>query len=137
MDRPLGTLLAEYCVRTGLKPQVIVPVPLHTKRLKMRGFNQSLLLARALRKRLSVDLDYLNLRRVVPTKPQAGLKAVARHENVAGAFHIQDPGAFRGRRVLLVDDVYTTGATVTECSKLLRKADAVVFVLTLARAVKA
>jgi len=119
-----------------IKPDVIIPVPLHVKRLKMRGFNQSLLLARGIRKRLGVRLDYTSLKRVAPTKPQAGLKSADRQANVSGAFTLSNPSVFKYTRVLLVDDVYTTGATAAECSRVLKKAGAEVYVVTLARAVR-
>lgn len=136
LAEPLGSLMAEYSAGVGITPDVIVPVPLHKKRLRMRGFNQSLLLARGIRRRLQADLDYLSLIRVVPTKPQAGLKVDDRRVNVSGAFRLVNSAAFKGKKVLLVDDVFTTGATAVECSKTIKKAGAEVFVLTLARAAK-
>jgi predicted amidophosphoribosyltransferase len=70
------------------------------------------------------------------TEPQVNLSGKERHKNVAGAFAVRNAGAFKGKEVLLVDDVYTTGATIRECARPLEKAGAKVFVLTLARAVK-
>lgn len=115
---------------------IIVPVPLHAKRLKERGFNQSLLIARGIAKKLKAGLSYDNLCRTRPTEPQVGLKSRERAENLKDAFNISDPAAFKDRKILLVDDVYTTGATIKECSKVLKKAGADVYALTLARAVK-
>ncbi len=136
LARPLGQLLAEAAVRLDVRPDIIVPVPLHKRRLRTRGFNQSLLLATEVSRRIDASLDYLSLQRLVPTKPQITLKAGARERNVAGAFNVKDPGVFRGKQVLLIDDVFTTGATIKECSKALKKAGAEVFALTLAMAVK-
>ncbi len=136
LARPLGQLLAETAVGLDVRPDIIVPVPLHKRRLRTRGFNQSLLLAREVSGRVDANLDYLSLRRVIPTKPQITLKANARERNVAGAFRVEDPGVFKEKKVLLIDDVFTTGATIKACSKALKKAGATVFALTLARAVK-
>ncbi|MBI5874893.1 MAG: ComF family protein [Deltaproteobacteria bacterium] len=113
---------------------LIVPVPLHKTRLKERGFNQSLLLAKGLAKIYNLPIDYLNLKRIRATDHQANLKGKDRLTNVMGAFAVQDKAAFQDKKILLIDDVYTTGATITECSKVLKKAGAKgIDVLTLAR----
>lgn len=114
----------------------VVPVPLHAARLKERGFNQSLLVARPLAKRLKAGLSYDNLFRARPTEPQVGLKSQERAENIKGAFNLKNSATFKDRKILLIDDVYTTGATIKECSKVLKKAGAEVYALTLARALK-
>ena len=134
LSEALGGLLLEAAATFSAKPDLIMPVPLHKRRLRGRGFNQSLLLARVLSKRLSVELDYLSLRRVRHTVQQTGLKPGEREKNVAGAFSLSAGSAVKGRRVLLVDDVYTTGATINECSKVLKKAGSEVYAITLARA---
>jgi len=116
---------------------VIVPVPLHLERLRWRGFNQSLLLARHLARGSSVPVAPRLLRRTRPTAPQVDLDEAARKANVAGAF-VAAPTQTRKRRILLVDDVLTTGATVHECSRALRRAGAAaVDVVVLARATSA
>lgn len=119
---------------------LIAPVPLHRWRLLSRRYNQSALLARALARetggRLAVDL----LVRHRHTPQQGRLSALARRRNVRGAFALRPgwAGAVNGRRVLLVDDVLTTGATVEECARILRRRGAAaVDVLTLARVVRA
>ncbi|MBE9532136.1 MAG: ComF family protein [Proteobacteria bacterium] len=112
---------------------LIVPVPLHRRRLRHRGFNQSLILARLAAKRLNAELDYTSFKRTKLTKPQTELKGKDRRQNVRGAFEVKREAAFKAKKVLLVDDVYTTGATVTECARVLKKAGAEVSVLTLAR----
>ena len=114
----------------------IVPVPLHDTRLAQRGFNQSLLLARELAKRVGTKVDYLSLVRTRHTPPQVNLKRKERLDNVKGAFSVKNPSMLKGKKVLLMDDVYTTGATVRECSKILKKSGARVFVLTVARVAK-
>lgn len=116
--------------------EVIMPVPLHPKRLRWRGFNQSILLAREVSRAYSVPMDPFSLRRVRETPPQTELNEEERRRNVRGAFALAPGRSIERRNVLLVDDVYTSGATVNECVRTLRKSGArKVFVLTLARAV--
>lgn len=115
----------------------IVPVPLHRKKLRERGFNQAVILSREIAKRFGIPLDLTSLRRTVFTPPQVGLGREERSANVRGAFSALHPERIDGRRILLVDDVYTTGSTLTECTRVLLRAHAEsVAVLTLARAVK-
>ena len=111
----------------------LVAVPLHRRRQRKRGFNQSDLLARALARQLEVPFLPL-LQRVRATPPQVGLDAKARRENVRGAFTLR-PGAEKvPPYVLLVDDVYTTGSTLRECANVLKTGGAeIVCALTLAR----
>jgi len=114
--------------------RVIVPVPLHADRLRRRGYNQSLRLARALFPHLRHRIDTGALERWRPTRPQTGLPGPARRRNIKGAFRVVRPEKIAGQRVLLLDDVYTTGATVNECARVLVQAGAAeVRVLTLAR----
>ena len=118
---------------------LIVPVPLHYTRLVSRGFNQSAWLAQGIARRagLSCRVDVLKRRRRTPT--QGGLSAKARRRNVAGAFKVSDRAAthVRDKRILLVDDVLTTGATLSACTRALKQAGArQVDVLVLARVVR-
>ncbi len=138
LSAPLALLtaktLAPYVAGSGA--ELLLPVPLHRKRLRDRGFNQSLLLARSLAKSWQLPLSRNNLQRLHWTEPQIHLSMTDRVKNVRGAFSVKDPAEFEGRRILLVDDVYTTGSTVTECAKVLRKAGAEeVHVVTVARAI--
>ncbi len=111
----------------------LVPVPLHRRRLRERGFNQAEALAEALGRAAARPLLRRALMRVRPTAPQSG-DAVARRRNVRGAFAVRVPGAVRGRRLLVIDDVFTTGATAAECARVLRASGAAaVGVYTLAR----
>jgi ComF family protein len=135
--RPLGLLTA-----CELRPFVaaaaadlVIPVPLHIKRLRQRGFNQAVLLGEILAREWRVPLSRRNLRRLRWTEPQINLAAAQRATNVRGAFAVTDPAVLRGKRIILVDDVYTTGSPVAECAKVLFKADAeAVIVVTVARA---
>ena len=114
----------------------VVPVPLHPKRLKTRGFNQAQILARAVSKALKLPLDEVSLRRVSSTeKYRAGLDRKGRRDTVAGAFEVARPRLVAGENILLIDDVFTTGATVSACAEALIDAGAPrVYVLTVARA---
>jgi len=132
----LGQLLSSFAREwmSNLKDFLIVPVPLHRRRLRERGFNQSLLLARVLASDLGNQLDYLSLIRKRYTSPQTGLKKEERRKNVKDAFSIIYPEAVKHKKILLVDDVFTTGHTLNECAKTLKKSRAAtVICLTLAR----
>ena len=112
----------------------MMPVPLHPRRLRERDFNQSLLLARYVASLLGAELDFLSLRRIRYTQPQTGLKRDERRKNVRRAFQIVDREVVKGRTILLVDDVATTGNTLNECARTLKRSGAEkVFCLTLAR----
>lgn len=102
----------------------IMPVPLHIHRLRKRGFNQSLLLARELFPNNSSVIQSNILQRCKNTDPQTSLSKKERHENLTGAFIVKTPEAVRGKRICLVDDIYTTGSTMEECSKTLMKTGA-------------
>lgn len=129
----LADLLINHCP-LAIDHDVIVPVPLHRDRLRWRGFNQSHLLARRLGHHFNVRVDPFLLARVRATPPQVGLNESDRRRNVAGAFAVTRAGALADDSALLVDDVYTTGATVEECARVLKRAGARrVDVLVLAR----
>lgn len=115
---------------------LIVPIPLHPSRLRNRGFNQSLLLADLLSQELNLPVSAKNLQRVKPTPNQARLSQKERWTNIEDAFKINHSNEFREKRILLIDDLYTTGATVSEAAKTLRAAGAkTVTILTIAIAV--
>ncbi len=132
--RLLAGLLAEACLRAASRtgpgameppgPEVIVPVPLFPRRLGWRGFNQSLALARGLGRVLGRPVAAEGLARIRDTTPQSLLPGPRRLDNLRGAF-AADPAVAAGRRVLLVDDVMTTGATVDTAARALRAAGAV------------
>ena len=114
----------------------VVPVPLHPKRLKTRGFNQAAIVAQTVAKALKLPLDEVSLVRVSATeKYRAGLDRKGRQDTVAGAFDVSHQRLVADENILLVDDVFTTGATVSSCADVLVAAGATqVFVLTVARA---
>jgi ComF family protein len=136
LARPLGLLLSSFA-KAWLQGQgslLVMPVPLHPKRLRERGFNQSLLLAGEVASALGADLDFSSLKRIKYTQPQTGLGSDERKKNVRGAFGVSDRQAVRRRAVLLVDDVATTGSTLNECARTLKRAGAgEVLCLVLAR----
>jgi ComF family protein len=103
---------------------VLVPVPLHPRRLRERGFNQAALIARELGHRTGCPCVDGALVRRKDTAPQAGLSAAARRRNVAAAFAVRRRGLVAGRVVTLVDDVFTTGATAYACARSLREVGA-------------
>jgi len=138
LARPLAQLLLpparELCTLNVI--HVVVPVPLHRRRLRDRGFNQAALLARRLGASLNLPVGYTVLSRRRWTEPQIGLSPNQRAENVRGAFAVSESAVVRGRGVLLVDDVFTTGETVDQCVRELKRAGArAVAVLTVARTV--
>ncbi|MEE8204910.1 MAG: ComF family protein [Dehalococcoidales bacterium] len=136
LAQPLAGLLNEYLVKNRLPGEVLVPVPLHPKRLRQRGYNQSQLLAKELGRlaRLAVVSNYLLRQR--PSPPQTGTTSAAeRQANVAGAFSCRDE-RLKGKQVLLIDDVATSGATLSACAAALKAAGAgSVWGLTIAREV--
>jgi ComF family protein len=137
---PLARMMARAMLRVaGDLPDdaVIVPVPSHRWRLWQRGFNQAATLARQLARQSGRQLAVDALDRIKPTPSTKGLGRRARRKNVAGAFIVARPEQIRGRTVILVDDVMTTGATVAACAAKLTNAGARhVAVLTYARALR-
>jgi len=119
LDRPLGLLLAEATERAGpnWKPDIIIPVPLHESRLRQRTYNQSQLLARQLSRQWQIPTDDRTLFRSKPTPQQQGLDLESRKRNLKGSFDMNR--RLDGAKVLLVDDVLTTGATTRECCRTL------------------
>jgi len=104
--------------------RVLVPVPLHRSRLWWRGFNQSALVAAELSKRLDVPAAPMLLRRHRRTPPLKGMSALQRRKAVAGAFRVRDPASVKGKTIILVDDVLTTGSTAEACARALKRAGA-------------
>jgi len=138
----LGRMLAEAIGKLDLGDSILViPVPLYRTKRQERGFNQAEMIARVAikaslaRERLELAPDIL--RRTRDTHSQIGLTSHQRRENLRGAFSVARAAEVTGREVLLVDDVYTTGTTVSECARVLRRAGAAkVLVATVARTLK-
>lgn len=142
-EQHIGSRLIELMVKTQQQYPLseatrIVPVPLHPEREKARGFNQAGIVARALSEATLLPLDEVSLVRTQHSnRHRAGMDWKGRRDTVADAFQVMYPTLIAGERVLLVDDVFTTGATVSSCAKTLLDAGATeVFVLTIARPVR-
>ena len=142
LGRMLGEAVAAMAPLLDQAQALVIPVPLHVAKLRQRGFNQSELIARAALKSpalspVSPPLCASVLERARPTESQTGLTRHQRRENVRGAFRVHDSKTVAGRTILLVDDVFTTGTTVSECARVLHNAGAVqVWVATVARVLR-
>jgi ComF family protein len=129
--------LVEDIIRDHGPVDWIVPVPLHFTRKMRRGFNQAVLIGRELSRLIDIPLLEGALARTKRTKQQTLLDTDSRRANVEGAFAVTDPPAVAGQRLVLIDDVLTTGATANACAEVLKEAGAeAVLVLTFARAVR-
>lgn len=103
---------------------IIIPVPLHYTRLLKRKYNQSALLAKEISKLSNIPVDYTSLIKYRKTRPQVEFSGQERIKNVKNAFSIKNPEKIKGKRIVLIDDVQTTGSTLRECAKVLKKAGA-------------
>lgn len=131
--RSIGEILLQHYSATGEKPDCLLPVALHKSRLRQRGFNQSIEISRVLAKKLGIPIEHKAVVRKRSTLAQTGLTAKQRARNIRGAFSMA--GELHYKHVLIVDDVMTTGATVNELAKLLKKNNVErVGVLSIARA---
>jgi ComF family protein len=122
LGRALALLLVERLAAARPAVDALVPVPLHARRLRERGYNQAVEIARTTASELQVPLLVRGVRRTHARKPQSGLTADERHANVAGAFSVTR--ALTGLRVAIVDDVITTGATANALATELQRAGA-------------
>jgi len=140
LAEPLGVLLVKYLSHTPSlqmdEIDCIIPVPLHCRRERKRGYNQAELLANVISKYYEVPVISA-LARIKDTHPQFDLPREARLTNVKGAFKVSDTRAVYNKKILLLDDIYTTGSTISECSRALKIAGAqTIEVLTLSRVVE-
>ena len=138
LGKPLGRLMARGCSGLFLESHfnLVIPVPLHPKRLRWRGFNQAVILAREVGRLWQLPMEPFLLLRSRETPPQTQLSEEERKKNMRRAFSLNPAKPVDGKTLLLVDDVYTSGATVNECSRTLIRAGAKeVYVFTLARTV--
>src|SRR3989339_1851443 len=136
--KPLGEIMARYILANiGSKAlDFLVPVPLHYNRLHERGFNQSELLSHQISNMIGVPTVIGLLHRIKDTKPQFDLPKKDRFKNVKGAFIINAPQFVINKKIALIDDIYTTGSTISECTKVLRDAGTEeIHVFTLSRAI--
>ncbi len=126
LAKTLSAILVEHFVLAGKNTNdiwdngVLVPVPLDKKKLKNRGYNQAEELAKELSKVLKIPVAKENLAKIKETLPQMKLSAEKRKENLKSAFVVKNPAGVSGKKVFLVDDVYTTGSTMEECAYVLR-----------------
>lgn len=103
---------------------LLIPVPLHKSRLRQRGFNQTVILGNILKKKYHLPLRANILQRTTHTPPQVTLPVKERKANMRNVFKVNEPGSVEGKTILLLDDVYTTGATMNECARILKKSGA-------------
>ena len=135
---PLGRLMSDF-INNELSDKrfdTIIPVPLHSIRLRERGFNQAEILAKRIAKHTNHPVCTDALKRIKPTKTQTGLSKTKRFTNLSGAFKITKEDSIREKKILLIDDVFTTGSTINEAAKtLLRAKPKSVEALVLARGI--
>jgi ComF family protein len=126
--------LTKKIMQLNVRFDIIVPVPIHKKRLKKRGYNQSSLIAKAVAKALKIKFIDNLLYKIKNTVPQSSLSEKERKLNVRRAYIVRDNQIIKDKIILLIDDIFTTGATVEECSKELKEAGAKdVIVATIAK----
>lgn len=115
--------LSDNCLNF-VRRRIVVPVPLHKWKLVDRGFNQSLILGERIAQRLNLVINKNVLIKTRSTSNQVDLKKEERKNNLKGAYKVTNPSAIKNKRILLIDDVLTTGSTLSECAKTLKKAGA-------------
>lgn len=120
----LGQLMALRYPQAGLEAVCVVPVPLHLDRLRQRGFNQAALLAEQIARYHGLPYYDKAVERTLSTRAQANLTPLERGKNLAGAFSVFEPAVVRGKTVLVVDDIFTTGSTINEMARVLLRAGA-------------
>lgn len=123
-DFALGTELAEHLMNKGLKADIIIPVPMTKSAIRKRGFNQSILLGRQLERVMNIPLYADIVRKIRSTSAQKTLSRDERLVNLKNAFEVSQPEIIRGKSVLLIDDVCTTGSTLAEITEVLMKSGA-------------
>ena len=131
-----GELMASFLKKNSFEDRIdlIVPVPMHPSKRREKRYNHADILAHRLSRSFSVPTDCNNLKKIRWTSPQSEMDKKSRFDNIKDTFLVIDKNIFSGKNILVVDDVYTTGATVNECAKVLKKAGSCkVFSFTLAR----
>lgn len=119
LSRSIGEMLLSHFSAAGETPDCLLPVALHSSRMRQRGFNQSIEISRVLAKKLKIPIEHAAVVRQRSTVAQAGLSAKQRQRNIRGAFSLVEQLNYK--HILIIDDVMTTGATVNELAKLLKK----------------
>lgn len=119
--RLLGLLLTNYLLKNAELPELIIPVPLHPKRYRQRGYNQTLEIGKIIAQELSIPIDNTCCRRIKNTAHQVSLNAKQRHKNIKNAFQLVHPPT--AKHIAILDDVMTTGATANELAKTLKSAN--------------
>jgi ComF family protein len=128
LAKTLASILIEHFVLSGKNTNevwengILIPVPLEKKKLKARGYNQAEELGKQLSEVLQIPIISNNLIKIKPTEPQMELSKDLREKNLEGAFQIKNPEELSGKKIFLLDDVYTTGSTMQECAKILKDA---------------
>ncbi|WP_058485998.1 ComF family protein [Defluviitalea phaphyphila] len=119
----LGVLMANKIKNENIKEKfdLIIPIPMHLKKKRIRGYNQSEELAKIISKQLKIPIDITILTRIKETKPQSGLSITQRKNNLKKAFKIKQNTDLKGKKILLIDDIYTTGSTINTCANILKK----------------
>lgn len=139
LAKPLGKLMVDYLLKNDEfenKFDLIIPVPLHKNDLKKRGFNQSMSLSKIIEDYFSIPIGESILIKKKETPFQVSLLKKEREKNILNAFSVEKPEEIIGKNILILDDVFTTGATVEECAKeLIKFRSKNIYVLTLARAI--
>jgi ComF family protein len=131
----LGELWAS-CIDSIPPADLIVPVPMHPRKIRSRGFNQAEVMSRAISKKFNITLEKKLLKRTADTPPQSGLSPRLREENVRGVFALNEKISIRNKKIILTDDIFTTGVSLNECASVLINGGAeTVFCLTAAIAV--
>ncbi len=135
LAKTFGNFIASEVMNYSVKFDVVIPVPLSERRKKIRGYNQAYLLCGALKDKLHLDVREEVLLKTKHTSSQAYLSVGERRKNLENSFKVSDKTLVKGKTILLVDDIYTTGSTLNECAKTLKKAGAKeVYCVTLAHA---
>ena len=113
-------IILESLLNNKIRADYIIPVPIHKKRFFERGYNQSEIMARLIGKKLKIKFESHILKKIINSKPQSTLKHIDRERNVLNTYCINNKFDLNEKRIILIDDVYTTGATVNECSRVLK-----------------
>lgn len=132
----LGKLMATKIVneKNKIDYHFLIPVPLHMNKIKGRGYNQSYFLAKEVGKILKLKVEFKNLSKIIDAPSQTGLSIRERKKNVKETFYLKNSSRIQNKKILLIDDVYTSGATINECARVLKRGGAeTVDVLTLGR----